>query len=178
MRRQGRDSSLKRRIKFALHSGICSGQYLGEGSPPASPPNRRARSSSPLGFEERGSDIGIGLAAPDEGEVEDPENTEPRAAADLIDPPPPVGLVRPAPKGAAAGAPGAQQPVTPPKTPPKGHPLHPQPLRLLLARHLQQEDLFLQGPAPLCTSRRHTEHLWQSSARTQLASVCVLPQVT
>ena len=89
-------------------------------APPASPPNRRARSSSPLGFEERGSDIGIGLAAPDEGEVEDPENTEPRAAADLIDPPPPVGLVRPAPKGAAAGAPGAQQPVTPPKTPPKG----------------------------------------------------------
>ena len=61
-------------------------------------------------------------AALDEGEVEDPENTEPRAAADLIDPPPPVGLVRPAPKGAAAGAPGAQQPVTPPKTPPKGPP--------------------------------------------------------
>ena len=87
-------------------------------APPASPPNRRARSSSPVGFEERGSDIGIGLAAPDEGEVEDPENTEPRAAADLIEPPPPVGLVRPAPKGAAAGAPGAQQPVTPPKGPP------------------------------------------------------------
>ena len=88
-------------------------------APPALPPDRRARSSSPLGFEERGSDIGIGLAAPDEGEVDDPENTEPRAAADLIDPPAPDGLVRPAPTGAAVGALGAQQPVTPPKTPPK-----------------------------------------------------------
>ena len=91
-------------------------------APPALPPDRRARSSSPLGFEERGSDIGIGLAAPDEGEVDDPENTEPRAAADLIDPPAPDGLVRPAPTGAAVGALGAQQPVTPPKTPPKEPP--------------------------------------------------------
>ena len=84
--------------------------------PPALPPDRRARSSSPLGFEEGGSDIGIGLAAPDEGEVDDPDNTDPRAAADLIDPPAPDGLVRPAPTGAAAGALGAQQP--PPKEPP------------------------------------------------------------
>ena len=94
-------------------------------APPALPPDRRARSSSPLGFEERGSDIGIGLAAPDEGEVDDPENTEPRAAADLIDPPAPDGLVRPAPTGAAVGALGAQQPVTPPKTPPKEPPAAP-----------------------------------------------------
>ena len=89
---------------------------------PAIPTARRPRSSSPLGFEERGSDVGFGLAAPDEGEVDDPENTEPRAAADLIDPPPPQGLVRQAPTGAADGALGAHQPVTPPKTPPKRPP--------------------------------------------------------
>ena len=89
---------------------------------PAIPSARRPRSSSPLGFEERGSDVGFGLAAPDEGEVDDPENTEPRAAADLIDPPPPRGLVRPVPTGAADGALGAHQPVTPPKTPPKRPP--------------------------------------------------------
>ena len=98
-------------------------------APPALPPDRRARSSSPLGFEERGSDIGIGLAAPDEGEVDDPENTEPRAAADLIDPPAPDGLVRPAPTGAAVGALGAQHPVTPPKTPPKEPPAAPLPFK-------------------------------------------------
>ena len=56
---------------------------------PAIPAARRPRSSSPISFEERGSDVGFGLAAPDEGEVDDPENTEPRAATDPIDPPPP-----------------------------------------------------------------------------------------
>ena len=94
---------------------------------PAIPAARRPRSSSPIGFEERGSDVGFGLAVPDEGEVDDPENTEPP-----IDPPPPQGLLRPAPQGAADGAPGAQQPVTfntgvPKKAPPSGSVVPPRP---------------------------------------------------